>query len=613
MQVPSITAGESLISYCERFARDNAFNSAEVLIGDLSISRTQLINNDFPNHAVDTLVEITGHRYEDLFSMSGAYFRKFWGNEVYEHLVSRNGAKYCAECLKTTHAHKLLWTFQPMLVCIEHGVYLITKCQNCGQKVTIDSLMNGYCGCCHIDYMNAVTTAVDIQGVLFKSQCSIASQIFGGGSRLPAFTNVTFPQYIVLAKCSMLLLEGLESVAEPGQKISNFFNKDGQYKTCEKNANAHANIYWMYDNFPENYYDVLSRFQLKEPSIKYIQKPEYEKILSRAEYAFVHDAYTHFWLGQMDEGCVRKVLSVFKKDPLLLRKRSTLTKEEVKNSFSITYHKIEKLCSHNLIEVKFIPKKKLTHYRIEKKSISSAVLKLGRYITRKEAADILGIQKDSIPKLVSAGILSIIKSPINELCIDRKEIEKLTKSCRGQYQEKVTESDLISFHEALYKYNHCGLSMVELINFTLKMREKPVSSSKDGSLADLYFQASDLVLCVRKLKEESQKENGYYLNDLKAIFNFGEKTIHAMAKKGILMPDRTITLKDGRRHYFYQKKKVDDFKNGHITIREAAATFAISEVKIRKWIKAGRLDDCMKGIAKCQLVNVSKLRQIIGA
>lgn len=278
----------------------------------------------------------------------------------------------------------------------------------------------------------------------------------------------------------------------------------------------------------------------------------------------VADAYQRFWIDKIDQGIVRRDFSVFKKNPELLDKREFVRKDEIRTTNGTSYEKLTKLNELNEINMFTSKKGNRKQYYVEKNSYISTLEESRYLITKKEAALMIGIQKDSIPKLIAAGLLNTFhkKSCRYEL-LSHDEVKRLIESCRGSFVS-TCEVQGIGLHKALITYSVNGLSIVKIIQFTQEGILKPVTDSLNGTLAENYYEEEELLRCVEMIRNEQQNVEGYYLQDVIALLKIGEKKAHRWMRDGVIVPEKIITLKDGRRRYLFNKEMIDDLINNEI-------------------------------------------------
>ncbi|MGN7165251.1 helix-turn-helix domain-containing protein [Paenibacillus cellulositrophicus] len=242
---------------------------------------------------------------------------------------------------------------------------------------------------------------------------------------------------------------------------------------------------------------------------------------------------------------------------------------------------------------------------IDKVSLETALQFNSSFITKCKAAEILGIQKDSIPKLICAGLLAIKESPTKRAMIYKPDVDKLLELCRGRLVGDEIQG--IQFHKALIKYTVNGLSIVKLIKFTQAGILSPMISVANGTLANIFYSELELNKCMSILKLEKEIQDGYCIQDVMQLLHIGEKSLHNLMKLGVIRPKHQFIMKDGRKRYLFEKKTIDAFIKEHLTIEEASIEFNISSSTIRRYLRSGKLTDVMQGVGKKYLISVEEL------
>lgn len=69
--------------------------------------------------------------------------------------VNDTKTKFCPQCLKENHYHKLFWQLKDILVCLEHHIALIECCVNCGSNVKVEDVIDGFCSKCGVNLEDA--------------------------------------------------------------------------------------------------------------------------------------------------------------------------------------------------------------------------------------------------------------------------------------------------------------------------------------------------------------------------------------------------------------------------------------------------------------------------
>lgn len=291
-------------------------------------------------------------------------------------------------------------------------VLLIDKCDACGAYISMDNYMKGKCSSCGHSYLESPYKRIEPESIVYLSQKDLTDRIFGRKESL-IFPELSLQQYLSLAYHSFYLLDGMNSfIHDKLIPIRGFLrNKNGQ-QSVENATTAFANVHWMYSNFPTHYYQVLQAFFRHKYRTKYEKKAFYENVFSDRAFLPIQKAYDAYWLEQWHEGKIRSDFSVFKSNKALFTKRVFLSREEIKDKFG--YGKVEKLADSNMIQTKILKQGNRKRYFVDKNSLEKAVQRRGQFVTRKQAASLLGIGRDAVPSILQAGLLHEHKTPFSE-------------------------------------------------------------------------------------------------------------------------------------------------------------------------------------------------------
>jgi hypothetical protein len=558
---PDFYLEESLSSYIHRVTVLNRYESISYILTECKISSTTYSSNLYSSQHLNVISNLTTKSIELLQSHSNYLIVKYIGKDLAVKLIMKYRVKYCPLCLKESLYHKLSWILYYLNVCPTHRTYLVENCKGCDSPISLKSVMGGFCEKCRCILAYAASENIEHIKVIFEPQMYLYNSLFN-----PLMAKLTLglkiDEFLKLVDLSYFLLEGMESYLGDDLLISCFHNKKSSYRDSYKCSHAFNNAYWMYQDFPRDFYRVLNDFiQKKQPPILYEQKGQFEKKLDIESLSVVADAYQRFWIEKIDQGIVRRDFSVFKKNPGLLEKREFLRKDEIRNSKGTSYEKIAQLNELNEITMLTSKRGNRKQYFVEKKSYINALEESRYLITKKEAALMIGIQKDSIPKLIAAGLLNTYhkKSSRYEL-LSHEEVKSMVDSCLGSFVSN-SEVQGIGLHKTMITYSVNGLSIVRIIQFTQSGILKPVTDKINGTLAQNYYLEEEIQSCIELIRSEQQNEQGYFLQHVIALLKIGEKKAHRWMKEGILVPEKIITLTDGRRRYLFSKEMIDGLIN----------------------------------------------------
>jgi hypothetical protein len=599
---------ESLASYLYRLAKANYFWSAHSFIESFGTTTAKVDNNEVTENVINMVANRAGYNALNIRSMAHIPFKEAWGEVIHLKVIMKNSVKYCPTCIDDCLHHKLIWCFHPISVCLKHRKMLVDRCEGCGSRISMSRLMSEQCGCGFVLKQSKGKT-IKTKSYIYRSQEELRNEVLGGSNCKIFLGEYSLEEHINLAEHCFHLLSGMNSFIEHREKkLSAFHNKKDCFHDNEMYALLYGNVFWMFNDFPNNFYKVLDKlFETRAyPQLFYIKKNAFEQLFSESGFGNIQEAYEGYWLDKYNSGEIRLDFSVFKDKDSLKELRNYLTKDEIKMTCGFSYPMIESLVAKGLVEMRKVTKGKYKRHMIDRKNFNNILQKQSTMITRGEAAELLGVQRDSVTKLVKAGILEIKRAPFGQEKINIAEVKKLIADCSG----KQGNIQGIQFHDVLIKYSVNGLSIQKLIEFIKGKRLVPYCLKRDYKLSDLLFNEHELEKCMVMLKKEQESNRGYYFNDVFKLLKIGEKMLWRFVDHEILVPDEVVTWKDGRKRYFFHKNKVDQFASAHVSISEATRKFDVCRNKLKMWHEAGWIKDYSKGLSKNYLFRVDELQAL---
>ncbi|MCZ8514341.1 helix-turn-helix domain-containing protein [Paenibacillus filicis] len=552
---------ESAASYLYRVASVNHYSNIYYLATCINSTIAKINNNFFNEEQLNKISFLSEVCKDTLHLSTHNKLNNYLGPKLFNQVIMRNKIKFCPQCIYDSHFHRYTWGVLSINLCTDHLVELIDCCQGCGKAIPLSSFMNGCCTSCGFKFLSSKSVVLNRNELFCKAQLALYNAFFiEHYSNLPL--GLSLKDFLLLSFHTFHLLEGMKSyISNSEETIQIFHNKSMGYRKSSAMALALGNVYWMLQDFPNHYYRLLTDFCNKNYNKKqrfYEKKKRFEELFETVKYASLKKVYDQFWLEKLDQGVIRRDFSVFRDAPEILQQKKYVSKDEIRTNIGMCYDTVEKLSINKKLVMRTTQKGAIKRYMVEKDSLNLALKEKIMLISKKEAALILGIQRDSVPKLINAGFLRTYKITPNSVeKLELQEVKNLVIRCRGEVVKGKIEG--ISFHEALIKYSVNGLKIIHLIQFILNGVLQPFSDTESGSLADNYFKIHELEKCIMYIKEAQINDVGYFMSDLKRLLHVGNNTIRRLAIQKVLVPQKIIYIKDGRKRYLYNKEEVEAF------------------------------------------------------
>ncbi|MBM6617288.1 TniQ family protein [Bacillus suaedaesalsae] len=593
---PKMLQDESLSSYIFRLSKENYYSSPDGIAKEIGISWFDCHANNFTLDSCELLSKLCDNSCQELFYSSINSLGLFEEEPLIKMSLLKSRIKYCSECIKDKTHHQKLWALNPICICVNHGGYLLEKCQGCHRKITIKNLMEGKCSNCKFKFKEAEMKSVEMEGLLYKSQSEILRIFKGQQSEL--FKGLSLINFMYFIKAHLYLLEGLASKTSQEKVDIEVITNDHKYFDNAKFADVLANIYWIHSNFPQNFYTVLDEFFELPFEVRRRRKSEFEKILDRYgnRLEVIKKEYLRYQEQLISIGNVPRNIECFNKEASEKVKQDFLTKKQLRIEYNLTREEVEELCS--TIKPNVFKRGNNKVFQFSKNGIENTVISfkknIDNLITKKEVACILGVHIDQIAQLADKQLIREVTSHKRN-CVCKKSVKTLLESFEIRELEVVSESH-ISFKRILEKYVTSGISIVHIIKALKEKKLTGYVHSNNSKIANYYFLIDEIKKFLDEFWKKKKCQVGYQLADVCKKLNMVERTIHKLVKHGLLSPINVTKSKNGRIVYFFNNEEIDTFAEKFITVKKASLLYNIDQNRLRRIVYKEKLENYLKDI-----------------
>jgi hypothetical protein len=501
---------ESLVSLIYRLAKINYYDSPAVFKNVLDVKKRKINGNDFSYEDTKKVSDLINGDVNDLYKRSIDYHRTN-DREIDELLFLRSRVKFCPFCIKDEPYHKWVWNINPIAICLNHSILLIDKCENCNKNISLRSLMKKTCLSCGFEFVNTKTESIETKSFLFLSQMDLYNRLIGGDVDILPY--MPFHEYIYLAKKILFLFEDQKSFIPPtNETINSFTRKSGDFFDNKKSLIAFANVFWMFKNFPVNFFKVLDGFEKIDYSLRKRRKKQFEEILLKEKFLFLKEAYIKYKDQQIIEGNTSSNIAAYDKEGALKKKERFYTKKDVLKVLGIPRGQLDNLIRNRKLKPKEVHRGKRVHFLFERADILKIAHELKEQqddlITRMEAAKIMGIHCERIKNLIDANLLNLKTSPlVNGTFLSKQEVKDLINSRNLIYKE-CQSSEWINFSKVFDKYATSGVSIQKLLLFIREGKLNPITTKKNPKLTDFFFHENEIKKILHEIKMKARNQEG---------------------------------------------------------------------------------------------------------
>lgn len=573
--------GESLGSFVFRVLKHNKSEMYSTIINDWGTNTKKINSHNFPDNFYYRFSALSLIEVDLLLKMNGQCFFDSWGEDWFTDLRKSYRTKFCPLCIQKVIHHKQVWMYKPVTICIEHKMLLVDECEKCHNPIMLKDLIHGCCGKCGALYKMFRAEKI-MQGSLVMSAQTVIQSMLHGGRFQSCNREFDFIEYMTLAKFSVYLLEGLESfeLSYPGT-IKSFQNKKMGYQNNASINIVMTNLFWMYQNFPINFNEVLKKHIEKPLKMRNLQTNKFEIIFTMERFKGISLPYNEFFLKHKSD------------DIKTVKQDRVIKKYERNTKQNKSYSKQNCQVKQNIIVQNTPPET------------------LDEYMTRMEASHVLRIGiREQVNNIINAGFFPLYRFPGNKWLLKKNDVFEFRDKIIGMYTKERFAGK--RFYEVLKLFKQNGCNLVRVLEFIRDGKLTPYHNKKfDACLSDSFFKEEQIQNCSLVIIKEKQLKRGYTLQEFAKMIKVDRKIIKKLMEHHVIQPTKVVSYRDGRQNYFFDCKEVDDFVSNLVTLAEATRTYNIPSRQITSWIKEGLISDKFMGFGRKYYVDKRQLEKLL--
>ncbi|WP_268884086.1 TniQ family protein [Bacillus salipaludis] len=606
---------ESLSSFIYRLSIENLLDSINPIGNALGIKWWEMPLNLFDEVACRKISSLSGIHKNVLYSKSYHALLNGMSEKEIKMWFHRTKIKYCPKCLADKKIHRYLWGLKPICICLKHKQILINECPGCKNQVYMKALINGRCGYCNLHLERGESFKVNENDFIYLSQNQFQQLIIG--NKKTAIRGLSPTKLMSLFDSMFRLFDGFESFINTN--VSHLGNKV-KYKPgnqLEMSVSI-ANIYWMlFEDFPNNFlYSLDTFYKSDSPRKKYRKRLFSNFISTHCEFDFIKKEFESYKETQIKNGLVPRNIETFDESSALKLKQMYYTKKDIYQKFNISRGEIAKLCNKNLLNPKKVVVEAHTNYYFDKheteKILETYLKKENNLITKKEAANFLGVSVEAMVHLIEKDLIiqqeAFIKKQYPYISKESVIylIQQLSKNVKPINYDDTKR--FIVYQECLNKYVTSGLQIAKLLQWAISEEINVYSLNVDIKINQLLFDEKEI---KKLLQKEDIENNGYNLGDVSKVLGFTDRTLHKMIQAKLIVPIGVSISKNGRRIYFFDKEHIDEFKEAYISPVAAASKYNVNYSMLNKYSHKKVLKNYMNGICQKTLFKKEELEEIL--
>jgi hypothetical protein len=603
---PKLKAPESLNGYLLRALKMNYFDTAMGFANDLGSDLFELYGNNFNEEALEKLAKLTGFEKNSLkVRTSSGILERY---NLHPSTYIKTYTRYCPLCIEKYLYHKWIWQIPFIAMCTEHRILLNEKCPTCHRRLNISEVLKNECTKCGNNINKVSSEWFDESSIEYKSQLLIQNSIDNEGDK-SSFNSLNFAQLNQVIEMSVSLLNDLTSFVGDDTKLSFKLTREKKSDEISSINNLMANVYWMFQNYPFNLFEVLDSFFSKiKPNER---KRRFRKFIDQAKkenYKFLEEGTKEYLTLALIEGKVSKSI-IYNYVKLGIKHPNLfLDIKDIVEEFSITAFEIKNLIANGLIvPLKGDFEKIVVYFIPNKQEIWRCLNERENLITLKESASILGVSVKFINSLISDGFLKKVTTPlIAGDCVKQDDVGNFIKKIKKKKVECLPEDAKNLHHlilQAVTNQRTRKELFIQIINGDIQF----IHTNDSPTLFELWADINNQEKINRKWVERKEV---FSLEESAAILHVVPKTLKKMVEQKLIFPTKVDCLNTNA-NFMFHILTIKSYKETYMTISQASQCFDISEREIRKWVEKDQIKNYWEGINRRILVKRVDITQML--
>lgn len=496
--------------------------------------------------------------------------------------------RICPECLREgTPYERLLWSFRPLPICLEHGVALLDRCPACGLHARPSRLDLETCRC---GFRLTETAAIVIGSGAFSSAALIQACLEGE----------PFAALDLSPAAALAWLDRLRSaVIRTPQWI------ERTRETLQLPASlGDESVAWLaaaefLEVGPARLAEFLDIYQgiAKHRSTSTGVNRAFGHLLRDAErleslgYSGPADAMRQYLLGRYTHGHLSGKTTLFREASRRrqLHAREWIPQTAAARQLGIRVPTVARLVRQQVLAGRVHPAGK--HGRtvglVSRLAVVDLQRRLSTGFTVAQAAERLGVDRHRVLELIHEEILAGVVRIARRWRIPAAAVEQLSATVAQLPPLREPTYDWLSLREATRRFGAGRLNLVQIVRLLRAGRLSARRDPNETGLRCVYLQLSDLRLCTKEAIAQHSITDGWTLNRLaKMLFPeqpLKDVVLRKWIRAGLLLGERQA------KQWCIADEEVTRFRTTYCLAREACRILGISRSTLARWERSGRI------------------------
>lgn len=491
-------------------------------------------------------------------------------------------SRVCPRCLATAPQHdRLIWSFRPLAVCLEHGTALLARCPGCRRSISPLQLDRSRCHC-------GRSLAAEKLVIVGEPLRELAQQTDRWliGAACDAFDlppHATFwwvdrlrtavsrtAIWIARVRAEWNLPEehddestawpaAVELVQQGPPRLAEFLDV---YQTIDKHRSTSTGVGRTFGTLLQDA-DRLERMGFPVPA----------------------NVLRDYLVTRYDRGHLTGKVILFRSalDRRRLTRRPWMTQTAAARQLGVRPPTIADLVRRGALVGRIEPagRKGRTIGVVRRESVEAFRDELAETLSTVEAGELLGIERHRVLDLIHAGVLTKALRTACGWRVIRRGIEELLRRLASLPFPPAEKSETISLHEAVRRYGASDLTIAGCVEQVLAGRLTAYRSVERPTLRQIQLRLVDVRCAAVEARDVQEHERGYPLNRLARIL-----LLHRPLKETVLRK----WIAAGLLHAWRRRKawcvvptEVERFRRTYCLADQACERLGVTRSTLSRW------------------------------
>jgi hypothetical protein len=510
---------ESFLGYLLRLTELNRFDTLSWVLQLASIKNYLRPNVSFGfDNSLDLspLVQLTGvnqaklaallYSPVDISKRAMGDFLVF-GSPVPQYIIRLRYPKVCPSCLRDSeYAHKI-WELSPITSCPIHKCLLLDECPGCKRRISWARQRVAFCRC-KFDWREYEPSLIE------DSELKVARQIHLL-CRQPVSHIAEDETALINPLYKLDLKHFISALFFVASQFKGLIDTKGKYLApSSRNAEIHTLIckaWGVFEEWPNNYFLFLQwrREQMRETRASHGLRKDFAeyksalyKQLAIPELDFMRTAFEEYLVTHWDGGYTAHVKRL---NGMAHHNGKYVSRREAKDLLRVGVQSIDKLMTVDRLKAIVKRQDKTRLILIERASLLEFKRELDQSLYLKQVQGLLGLSHKRVLELVTCGLLHPLRGPTVDGCSDWRFSEKGVKDLLDKIKKTIrshvpTETEgTVSFLMAFRKLGRAHISMGQFIKDIFSGEVYPCEVSSKPGLDAFQFSKRLIIEYVCRL------------------------------------------------------------------------------------------------------------------